>query len=851
MGAPAGMFVLDVQGDLMSEHDTDTFDASQPRVYSERVASLLAELTPTEKAELTAGVDMWHSRGVERLGIRGLKVSDGPNGARGSFFVGTTSACLPCGTALGATWDVDLVREVGELLGHETRTKGADVLLAPTVNIHRSPLAGRNFECFSEDPHLSARLAVAYINGVQSQGVGTAVKHLIANDSEFQRHTISSEVDERTLREMLLPPFEAAIIEANSASIMTAYNRLGGIYCGEHPDLMGFLDEWGFAGFVISDWWAIKSTVGTAKHGCDLEMPGPPIYLGEAVLAAIEAGDVEMGDLDAKVGRLLTVMERLGTLDRPEHSPDTSEDRPEDRTLLRRTAADAIVLLTNNGVLPLVPSALRRVAVIGPNADVAVLQGGGSAAVNPHRSVTIAEGLRTALKPLGIDVVTAPGCDGYRNAPPIDPRWLTPPRGAIHGVTDGYQIEYFANRVFEGDPVATMVGANARLTWLGDPWPDVPGGQFSARLTATLTAPTTGTYTFTLIVGGRGRVWIDGDMVLEIWDNWTPGTAFFGLGSEELRTEIDLEAGVDHDLRIDFVCIEGLSAAALLVGGLPPLGADAMADAVALATDADAVILAVGLNQDWETEGEDRSSMDLPGRQPELIAAIGAANPNTVVLVNAGSPVSMDWVDQVGAVAQIWYLGQETGDAVADMLLGVRSPSAKLPTTFPMRYEDHPAMASYPGEAGVVRYGEEIFMGYRGYELRNIAPRFAFGHGLSYTTFELGAPEVSSTVAQAGGSVTVTVAVSNTGDMDGAEVVQLYVHDPVCSVRRPAKELRAFAKVHAAPGATEIATMMLNDTAFRYWDAAAHQWVVEPGEYELLIGTSSDDIRHRVTVLLE
>lgn len=844
-----------IEGDLMSENDTAESSASGTRVLSDRVEGLLAELTPAEKADLTAGVDMWHSRGVERLGIRGLKVSDGPNGARGSYFVGTTSACLPCGTALGATWDVDLVREVGELLGHETRTKGADVLLAPTVNIHRSPLAGRNFECFSEDPHLSARLAVAYINGVQSQGVGTAVKHLIANDSEFQRHTISSEVDERTLREILLPPFEAAVMEANSVSIMTAYNRLGGLYCGEHPQLMALLDEWGFQGFVISDWWAIKSTVGTAKHGCDLEMPGPPIYLGEAMLAAIESGDVDLADLDAKVGRLLTVMERLGTLDRPEHSPDTSVDRPEDRALLRRTAADAIVLLTNNGVLPLHPESIRRVAVIGPNADVAVLQGGGSAAVNPHHSVTIAEGLRNALEPLGIEVVTAPGCDSYRNAPPLDPRWLTPPVGTLSDPTDplsgGYQIEYFANREFTGDPVATMMGANARLTWLGDPWPDVPGGQFSARLTATLTAPTTGTYTFTLIVGGRGRVWIDGEMALEIWDNWKPGTAFFGLGSEELRTEIELEAGVAHDLRIDFVCIEGLSAAALLVGGLPPLGTDAMAHAVALATDADAVVLAVGLNQDWETEGEDRTTMDLPGSQPDLIAAVADANPNTVVLVNAGSPVSMEWVDEVNAVAQIWYLGQETGDAVADMLLGVRSPSAKLPTTFPMRYEDHPAMANYPGEAGVVRYGEEIFVGYRGYQLRDISPRFAFGHGLSYTTFELGSPEVSSMVAKAGGSLTVNVPVTNTGNVSGAEVVQLYVHDPICSVRRPAQELRAFAKVHVAPGATGVATMVLDDAAFRYWDAVRHHWVVEPGEYELLIGASSDDIRHRVTVTLE
>lgn len=809
------------------------------RPVTERIDDLMAQLTLDEKATLTAGIDMWHAQGVERLGIRGLKVSDGPNGARGSFWVGTTSACLPCGTALGATWNPDLVRRVGVLAGEETITKGADVLLAPTINLHRSPLAGRNFECPSEDPFLTSRYAVAYITGVQSTGVATAVKHFVANDSEFERHTISSDVDERTLRELYLPMFEAAIGEARSMSIMAAYNKLNDVYCSEQPFLMGLLDDWGFDGFVISDWWSVKSTIGTGISGCDLEMPGPQVYLGTKLSDAIRAGELPEAALDAKVRRLLGVMERLGVLDEPTYRPDTSRDRPEDRVLLREAAAEAVVLLTNDGVLPL-RSDVRRVAVIGPNADVAVAQGGGSASVNPHHVDTVLDGLRARYPE--VEFVLEPGCDGYRNAPPIDPRWLTPTDRST--ARNGLTLDYFAGRTLQGEPTATMTAESCRFTWLGDPWTDVIGGDFSARLSGTLTAPVSGTYTFTLIVGGQARLWIDGELVLDLWEGWTPGTAFFGLGSEEIRAEVTLVGGAPVDIVAEMACMENLPACALLLGAIAPMGDDSIERAVAAAAGAEVAIVVVGLNQDWETEGEDRASMDLPGAQPALIRAVAATGTPTVVLVSAGSPVTMDWADEVNAVAQLWYLGQETGGAVADIVSGDRNPSAKLPTTFPVRYEDHPAIDNYPGADGHVVYGEGLFVGYRGYESRGVVPRFPFGHGLSYTSFELGTPQL----ADSGTGLTVGVPVTNIGSVAGAEVVQLYVAEVTPVVARPLKELKGFAKVMLEAGETAIVSMELDDRSFAHWDLDSGRWVVTPGDYRLLIGTSSADISQSITI---
>jgi len=823
---------------------------------NERVEQLIAELTLDEKAGLTGGIDMWHAIGVERIGLRGLTVTDGPNGARGDSWTDTTSACTPCGTALGSTWNPALVAEVGEVLGVETLSKQSEILLAPTVNLHRSPLAGRNFECYSEDPYLTARLAVAFIGGVQSHGVGCSVKHFVANDSEFERHTISSEVGERALRELYLVPFEAAITEARSLSIMSAYNRINGIYAAEHPFLFDVLKEWGFDGFIISDWWGTKSTKGTAAHGVDLEMPGPPMFLGDKLADAIRAGDASEADLDDKLRRLLGVMDRLGVLDAgTEIAPEESNDLPEHREVLRAAAREAVVLLRNEPVaaatgagapaLPIVPGTVARIAVIGPNADVHLVQGGGSAAVNPHYSVTILDGIRARYETgagadgSGCEIVSARGCDAYRQLPPLDHRWVEPTQHAPDGRrNEGFTLEYFAGRELAGDPIRIAHTAVPRLSWIGEPAPGVTGGDFSLRISGTLTAPETGEFEISLISGGKGRVLVDSEPVLDMWDNWVPGDAFFGLGSAEIRSRFSVTEGQRLEIVGEFACVEGLSAAAFLIGGLPVLPDDSVAQAAALAAGADAAIVVVGLNQDWESEGADRTSWDLPGDQVALIEAVAAVQLRTTVLIQAGSPVNLDWEDSVPAVAQLWYLGQETGNAVADLISGDHSPSGRLPTTFPMRYVDHPAHENYPGEFGQVLYGEGVFGGYRSYDHRDIDPRYPFGFGLGYSTFEIDALRVGTI----GGDVSATVRITNTGAVRASEVVQLYVAPLSSPVARPPQELKAFSKVVLDPGEATEVTLALGARAFQHWDPSANAWARSGASFELRVGTSSRDI---------
>ena len=828
---------------------------------SQRVEQLLAAMDLDEKASLTAGVDMWHGHSVDRLGIVALKVSDGPVGVRGDSWVGTTSACAPCGTALGATWDPELLREVGRVLGEEARTKAVDIVLAPTVNLHRNPLAGRNFECFSEDPHLTATAAVAVIDGLQSCGVGACIKHFVANDSEYERHTISSEVTERVLRELYLAPFEAAVADARVASVMSAYNRVNGIHAAQHRWLLTEVlrDEWGFDGIVISDWWGTKGDE-SIDAGLDLEMPGPPIHSGPRVAERIRAGELDGSVLDGTARRILTTMERLGVLDLDRREPERSEDRAEHREVLRRAARDAIVLLRNDTVdgapvLPLRTAELRRVAVVGPNADIPAALGGGSAAVTPHHVVTVLDGLRAALGD-EVEVVHEIGVDSARTAPALDRRRCRP-ADPSHG-SQGLTIEYFDNRRLEGDPVATGHVVSPRLTWLGSaPAPGVGPGRFSFRLRGTFIADVAGAHTFSLITGGTGgRVLIDGVTVLDNFDSQRPGSAFFGLGSEEIRATVELEAGAEVELVAEFVSYEGLPVAAFLLGHLPPIDAGGIERAAAVAAASDVAVVVVGLDQDTETEGEDRLTLDLPGAQAALVRAVTAANPRTVVLVNAGSVVDLDCADGAAAVLQTWYLGQETGSAVADVLTGAHSPAGRLPMTYGRRLEDWPSWLNYPGEAGKVIYGEELFMGYRGFDEQATEPRWCFGHGLTYTTFDWGATTVDRDELPIAGddprrhrtAVTLRVEVTNAGDVAAHEVVQCYLHDGTGQVRRPDQELRAYAKVLLGPGETRSVELQVDERAFAAWEPVTGRWTVAPGDYELRVGPSSRDLRGVVPV---
>jgi beta-glucosidase len=793
-----------------------------------RIDELLDQMSLDEQAALTAGRDVWHVDGVERLGVAALKVTDGPVGARGDGLTGsgTPTLLLPCGTAMAATFDPDLIRRGGEALGTETRDKGARMLLAPTVNVHRSPLAGRNFECFSEDPHLSARMAVAYIQGVQSQGVSACVKHFVANDQEYERNSIEVVVDERALREIYLPAFEAAVTEAGVWSVMGAYNRLNGPhFCCDHRWLLTDVlqDEWGFEGAVISDWFAVHST-STIANGLDIEMPGPARHLGRHLPAAVAAREVDEDRVSDAARRVLFVAEKAGLLDDPIESDELGRDRDEHRALAREIAAAGIVLLKNDGhVLPLPTDA--SVAVIGPNAGVGVAQGGGSAQVNPYRAVSPLQGItaRSESAPITYRV----GGATYLSLPVIDRAWLP----------EGITVEYFANRLLEGSPAGTDQVATTRMVWFDSSTRMVDTDEFSIRARGPFVPPESGTWELGCTAVGQARVSVDGEVVADNWDPQGAGDSFFGMGSPEVRGSIDLEAGRSYDLVVEY---SGVAAfAAVHAGAAPVPPADAIEQAETAARDADVAVVVVGLNHDWETEGHDRTTMALPDPQPELIRRVAAANDRTVIVVNAGAPVDLDWLDGVPAAIQLWYPGQEGGHALADVLYGDVNPAGRLPFTVPRRIEDNPSDGNYPGEGGKVHYREGIFVGYRHYQANGIEPALAFGHGLSYTRFDYG----DATVDVRGGEIVVEVPITNAGDVAGAEVVQCYVHDVEASVPRPPAELKGFTRVMVQPGETALATLTLDERALAFWHPERGEWTVEPGEFVLHVGAASDDIR--------
>jgi beta-glucosidase len=781
------------------------------------------ELTLAEKALLTAGTDLWHTAAIERAGIPALRLTDGPNGARGDRWSSGASACLPCGSALAATWNRDLVRRIGRVLGDEARAKGAQVLLAPTVNIHRHPLGGRHFESFSEDPYLSAELCVAYIEGVQERGVSAVVKHFVCNDQEFERHSISVDVDERALREIYLPPFEAAVRRAGVWAIMSSYNRLGGTYCSEHHALLTDLlrREWGFQGLVVSDWRGTYSRDAIAA-GLDLEMPGPAKFLGADLAAAVGRGEVPEAAVDRAASAL------IGWIGRTSGSPNGAAPSANPRVVAREAAAEAIVLLRNDGLLPLDAQGLERVALVGPLAARPAIQGGGSAEVTPQYVVTPLEALQERLG-AQVQISLEPGCSLPGLLPVLDEHHLKDVRA-----------EYYAGPDVGQAPQATETYALSRMIWNHPPAPGIAPGQFSVRVRGTFVPDRSGTWRFGLANAGQARLLVDGALVL---DNFAPerGDTFFGQGSNQVTADLDVESGTRYQVEVHYRSNPNLPTAGVRIGAEPVLADGAHARAVAAAAQADVAILVVGYDGRWESEGFDRPHMDLPGEQTSLIRDVLAANPRTVVVVNAGAPVTMDWADGVPALLQEWFPGQEGSAALAQVLFGDVDPSGRLPTTFPRKLEDAPAFGNFPGSNGTVHYAEGLFVGYRHYDSRGVEPRFCFGYGLSFTTFAY-----SNLVVQADGSLTVDL--TNTGARPGFEVVQVYVHDVAASVERPEQELVQFAKVHLAAGETRRVALTLDRRAFAYWDTAAHDWRVEPGEFEVRVGASSRDIRVRARI---
>ncbi len=816
---------------------TDTATPSEARLDE-----LLDAMTLEEQVSLLAGADFWTVAPIERLGIPTLKVSDGPNGARGggALIGGVKAACFPVGISLAATWNTDLVAEVGRALAEEAHSKGARVLLAPTVNIHRSPLNGRNFECYSEDPYLTARLAVAYIRGLQSGGVSATVKHYVGNDSEFERNTISSDIDERPLREIYLLPFEAAVKEAGAWALMSSYNRLHGVYAGEHPRLLRDIlkTEWGFDGVVMSDWFGTHSTVAAENAGLDLEMPGPTRYRGEQLVAAVRAGQVSPDAVRDSAQRVLRLMARVGAFANPILPEEQAVDRAAHRALIRRAGAEGIVLLKNDGVLPLDPARPTRLALIGPNAKTAQIMGGGSAQVNAHYRVSPYDGIAAAV---GSDVTLgyAQGCTNDKLLPLL---------------REPLRIEYFNSPDLSGPVVATGQAAQGEVMWFNEVGPGVDPRRFSARLTTTFTPDADGAYHFSLVSAGLSRLLVDGRLVVDNWTHWRPGDSYFGSGSSEITGVADLRAGRPASLTVEYAFTAGearLGIRAVRVGVTLPLGAAAIEAAVQLAAAADVALLFVGRTGEWDTEGADLPDMALPGRQNELVERVAAANPRTVVVLQTGGPVTLPWLDRVAAVLEAWYPGQECGNAIADVLFGAVNPSGRLPQTFPARLEDNPAFINYPGENGHVHYGEGLFVGYRYYDKKLIPPRFPFGFGLSYTTFDVANLRLSADHLAPGAILTVSVDVTNTGPRLGQEVVQVYVSDARSRLSRPPKELKAFAKVDLAPGATQTVHLTLDMRSLAYYDDARAAWVAEAGTFEVLVGASADDIRLRAPFTLD
>ena len=832
---------------------------------SKRTEDLLAELTTAEKVDLVTGLDMWHTRPVERLGIASMKVTDGPNGARGDGLLGTgtPTACIPAGSALGATWDPDLVERLGALLGDESSAKGAHVLLAPTINLHRSPKGGRNFECYSEDPLLTARLAVGFISGVQSRGVATTPKHFVGNDSEFERNTIDVQVDERTLREVYMLPFEYAV-KAGAWGLMSAYNRLDGTYCSENEWLLRTVlrDEWGFDGFVVSDWFAARSTVASTRARLSLEMPGRGHWYDAKLAAAIEQGEIDPTDLDAMVADVLLGLERTGVLDGVGGEGEKPLDRPEDRSLIRTAAAAATVMITNDGLLPLDRTAISSIAVIGPNALNAKIMGGGSAAVAAYRAVSPLDALRDRLGE-SVEVEYATGCDINRFTPALS-------RPLLDG---DVTIDYFAGQDLAGDSLVTATRSEFMLLYFGEPEPGVPAGGFSYRATASVTPSVSGPHALRLVQAGRCRVLVDGEVVIDATEgDYGKGQDFFGFSSDEIEAIVDLKAG--HTVTMT---VEGSNRDAVLIAGaklgmVSLVEVDLVSEAVELASRCDVALVVVGTNDDWETEGRDRDLFELPGLQPELIRRVAAANPRTVVVVNTGGPHALDWLDEPAAVLSVGFAGQELGEALVDVLLGDSEPGGRMPTTVPARYEHHPAMLNYPGENGVVRYGEGLFIGHRWFDARKIKPAVPFGHGLSYTTFSIDGPEPVESAA-AGDVVSVEVRVSNTGGRRGSEVVQVYLEPIKPRLTRPVRELAGFAKVELDPGESALVAIDLDARAFAYYDVAdpswevlrhggpvpaeaGHDrretpgWYVDPGDYRIMVGRSSADFVGSMVVSL-
>ena len=798
------------------------------------VEAALDGLSLESKVRLLSGQDVWTLPALPEIGLASIVMSDGPVGVRGTTWgAEDPSIALPSPTALAATWDPALARQAGQLLGQEARRKGVHVLLAPTVNLHRSPLGGRHFECYSEDPLLTGAIGSGYVAGVQDQGVATTVKHFVANDFETERFTVSVQATERTLRELYLAPFETIVREVGAWGIMSAYNSVNGVSMTNNGALQrGVLKgEWGFDGAIVSDWLAARDTVGAANGGLDIAMPAMGNPWGDRLVAAVRAGQVPEEVVDEQTRRVLRLAARVGALaGAPESAPPANRPAAIDGArLARKIAARSFVLAANEDVLPLDPAELSSVALIGALARDARVLGGGSAIVFPAHIVSPLEGLTAAL-PEAVKLSFALGADPRTGklAPAAAPQW--------HGLQATFRDA--AGATTYQTPLATGAGR----------WMELPAGVdpltlASVEIAGTLTAEVTGTHQLGIRGIGEFRLSVGADAVFDgqvAAESDDFATTFLAPPERRFPVELtaDTQAEVSLTQRIQLNPAFALVSLSLGYGAPVGTAEELLAEAEATAAASDVAIVVVGTTEEVESEGFDRTTLALPGQQDELVRRVAAVNSRTVVIVNAGSPVELPWAADVAAVVLAWFPGQEAGHALADVLLGAAEPGGRLPTTWPVVAADCPILNTTP-EHGVFGYDEGVFIGYRAWQQAGVAPRYAFGHGLGYTTWHY---DGITADAQS-----VTITVRNTGPRAGREVVQVYAGPATPDTGRPRRWLAGFASVTA--GAGESATVTI-DLPERTWQTWADGWATMSGEYTIEAAHSIDDVRLSAAITL-
>jgi len=815
----------------------------------DKAAALIQQMTLQEKIDYIGGTGM-AIRAIPRLHLPAFEMSDGPIGVRPDS--GFPSTVYAAGIGLAASWNVDLAERVGEGIGKDARARGIHFMLGPGVNIYRQPVNGRNFEYFGEDPFLSSSIAVGYITGMQRQGVSATVKHFLGNNSEFLRHDSDSIIDERTLREIYLPAFEAAVKRGNVGAVMDSYNFTNGQHMTQngHFNIDVARKEWGFRGVMMSDWDATYDGVAAASGGLDLEMPKGAFMNTKNLLPAIKDGRVKTSTIDEKIAHILETAIRFGWLDRPQTDLSLPVYNEQTHQIALDSARESMVLLKNDGhILPLDKSSTKSVLVVGPDAYPAQPVGGGSAHAVPFAPVSVLQGLSDFLKN-SATVYYDRGIPKLTDLA-LSTEFMTAP----HNGKQGVRLEAFDNVDLSGSPKSTQIVKHlnaAGTTWESLTDPDLLDAVLSSskkfavshRWTGYYIAAESGPYEIAVQGSGEGsgsRVFVDGKLII---DNWKLARAL------QPHVTVQFSAGPHKIVAEDFQTFPIGGTMRIGIADQRKLVRDA---AKALAAKADVVVIAAGFDPDSESEGSDRT-FDLPFGQEELIRELSAINPKTVVVVTSGGNVDPgNWIDHVPAYLEMWYPGEAGGTALAEILFGAVNPSGHLPATFERRREDNPTFANYypEGNSKRVEYKESVFVGYRGYEHNGVKALFPFGYGLSYTTFEYANLTVApATDAQSGALYNVSFDLTNNGNRAGAEVAQVYVADDHSKIARPAKELKGFAKVVLEPGETRHVTIPLDARSFAYFDPTAKQWHITPGAFGILVGSSSETIALKGSVVV-